>query len=247
MELKTKIDDVLDSFHKKIENIIYKLNDRWNKRESLDVFELALDVLYFRNTDVFNTINILLRNNQINGAELLLRPLFEGIIIFEWCLIDKEIRVLRFRRTSFEGMINLLENGYLKKEKYNLNTYKEALDYLITNGFKNLPNMRQMLDEVDSFNRDYSYKFYSHLSKITHGVFENWGDFLNFKNDLQVQENKLLFTNRFYACFALTLFLQMRNIINFTKFDTYMFVDELNILEEYYSFNVYPILKQYGL
>ncbi len=247
MELKYKIDNTLNLFNQKIEDVLTILNGKWNERKSIDIFELALDVLYFRNADVFNSIKVLLKNNQINGAELLLRPLFEGIIIFEWCLIDTKNRVLRFRRTSFEGMISLLENGYLKKEKYNLNTYKEALDYLITNGFKNLPNMKQMLDEVNSFNKDSSYKFYSHLSKITHGVFENWGDFLNFKNDLQVQKNNLLFTNRFYACFALTLFLQMRNMINFTKFDTDMFIDEINNLEEYYSFNVYPILKQYGL
>jgi len=247
MESNNNINTTLNSFNNKVVDTINILNAKWNQRETIDVFELALDVLYFRNTDVFNSINILLKNKKINGAELLLRPLYEGVIIFEWCLVAPESRVLRFRRTSFEGMIALLENGYLKNDKYDINIYKEALDKLIANGFKNIPNIKQMLNDIKVFNRNTSYNFYRFLSKITHGVFENWGDFLNFKKNLKVQENNSLFDSRFYTCLSITLFLQFRNMKNFTEFDKYMFVDELNLLEEYYAFNVYPLLQQWNL
>lgn len=208
------------------------LIERWLVRDSIDVFELTLDVLFFRNTYVYESVTLLLREARCPSAEMLLRPLLEGTTIFEWCMLEPKSRPLRFRLAALESTLELIDSGYLKRNAEWVRAVRESLEWAASQGHRPIPNMRQMAEEVSSFRPGARYNLYKHLSKVTHGSFENWVD---FDPAVRASEDNLpgsQLSDRVAHCLGIAGFLQLRNIALVSGFDDYLRFEQLADLEE---------------
>jgi len=242
----TTVGSALEYFRDSVEAVMRELQGRWETRAEIDVFHITLDVLYFRNSEIFVSALFLLDQRRLPAAELLLRPMYEGVVIFEWCLLSPQDRALRFRRTSFEGMIQLIEERYIQTAAHTVSMYRDAVSWMKQQGYKPLPNMKQMLEELTTFRQDKAYGLYRILSKLTHAVYENWSDYVCFSEDLKVRRPEQRSQHRIDVCYAMILFLQMRNTLAFGEFDTYMQIPGATELESRWA-EIYPILDFFGI
>jgi hypothetical protein len=103
----------------------------WKSRQNVDIYEFMLDVLAFRNFDLFESVQLILDSGRPSIGEILMRPLLEGTLLLCWCLQDPgphpKKRVLRFRRTSIEEMIELVDSGFLKRSPQYVQDLRDSL------------------------------------------------------------------------------------------------------------------------
>jgi hypothetical protein len=206
--------------------------------------EYILDVLFLRNADIYDALIILLEPKHQNAAELLLRPLLEGIVIFEWCMRDPHPRALRFKRTCFESTLDLLENGYLKRSPRWVKRARDAVVWLESEGHKPLPNMRQMIDSTPLFKEGVGYNFYKLLAKKAHGFFESWAEYDPTQQDRDHHGSELSSSQRNLQLMALAGYLQMRNLILVGQWDPVMRFVDAGELEEIWA-RLYVLLLRH--
>ena len=60
----------------------------WKSRQNVDIYEFMLDVLAFRNFDLFESVQLILDSGRPSIGEILMRPLLEGTLLLCWCLQD---------------------------------------------------------------------------------------------------------------------------------------------------------------
>ena len=217
----------------------------WRSRETLDVMEYILDVLFLRNAEIYDSLVVLLQKGHRSAAELLFRPLLEGVMIFEWCMQDPHPRALRFKRTSFQSTLELLDDGYIERSPEWVKAARDSVAWLESKGHKALPPMRQMIETTSLFKEVAGYNLYRLLAKKAHGFFENWAEFdpaQQMREDPQTEradaEQELQLT-------ALSAFLQMRNLLLVRQCDPVMTFAGPQDLEEIWA-RIYALLLHHG-
>ncbi len=199
-------------------------------REIMDVFHLMLDVLFFRNARLCEGTAIMIRERHLLAAKVLLRALYEGTITFEWCMVDPQARALRFRRTSFEGTLELIREGYLRRPDEYEQVLAKSVQWLDKNGYRRIPNVRQMAESIDVFQPGQAYKAYKYLSKVTHAGIENWGEVFN-PAQRRIRRPRDASEREVCSLSALFAFLQMRNIRLVGEFDPGLRSDSIGDLQ----------------
>jgi hypothetical protein len=165
-------------FSRSIARAVDELRTQWATRQQVDVTEYMLDVLAYRNFDLVESIHLLVANNRTLSAELLIRPLFEGTVVFEWCSRKVPDRILRFRRTSFEDTLDLIDRGHLKRSSQQVENLRESLRWLDRQGYRRLPPLSQILDDVEAFAPGKARLVHKHFSRLLHGAIEGWSSYL---------------------------------------------------------------------
>jgi hypothetical protein len=160
-----------------VERSIADTRSRWRTLETIDVSQYMLAVLPLRNFDVFEAYRLVADRLSVAVAEMLLRPLFEGTVILEWCNLDLLARALRFRRTSFESTLELVDLGFIRRRDDYVANLRDSVAWLEAQGHKRLPNIRQLVNDLDVFRPVVGYPTYKLLSKLVHTVMESWKDY----------------------------------------------------------------------
>ena len=232
MDTPYDISEFVFSFEKGILKSTQLVYNQMEQRTEVDVAEICLYSLFFRNCNIFETTLFLLSQNRIVGAELLLRSLFEGTVILEWCLIDPKERPLRFNKNVIEGIIELAENGFFHQDTEIIKHYKDTKVWLDEKNLNGLPNFRQMVESLDTYNKDYAYSLYKYLSKNAHGVCTEWGDFLDVSDErAKVCSVRQPHPKRVLSCRIISLFLQLRNLISISSFGQFFNHDGIEDIE----------------
>lgn len=212
-----KIDKTLAEFEHDNVQAISTICKLMEQRTTVDVMEIILDGLFFRNCHIFETISFQLKHNHVIGAEYLMRNLLEGTVLLEWCLVNPKERGIRFCKTVFSGELELSESGFFKQSK----KHKNELQKAIACCHKALPDFRNMLNSLNTYRRDSGYELYKCLSKEAHGVGSNLEDFLDCSG--KTAKVCSIITpplNRVRQCRAIVSFLAMKNIILISSFDS---------------------------
>lgn len=233
MDDKRQIDDLVGAFEDQVFKTTREIYHLMERRDTIDILEWILDVLFFRNSHLFETISFLLASNRIIGAELLLRPQFEGTVTLEWCLVDPKERAQRFHRIAMEGALELVEDGFLHRPSEAVESLREVQAYCEKENVKGLPPFRQMVESLDAYRKGYAYNLYKYLSKNTHGVCVTWGDFLDCHDErAKVCPVRNPHPQRIRTTRAMSSFLQMRTIHLISAFDTNLRHERSATLEE---------------
>ena len=220
MNMVSSIDKQVREFEDEVLKTTRLIYDLMEERDTIDILEWMLDVLFFRNSHIFETVSFLLTNSHSVGAELLLRPLFEGTVILEWCLVDPKERAQRLQKTAIEGALELTEDGFLSWAPETVDALRDAKTCWQESRTKGLPSFRQMVESLDTYRKGYAYSLYKYLSKNVHGVCVEWDDFLDCRNDhAKVCPVRKPHPARVQTCRAISSFLQSRNITLITSFD----------------------------
>ena len=166
----------IDEFDLSVFKATDELFSRWGKEGYYLTFaQTQLKGLFFRNSHVWESWRTLLSQNKFQGSEFLLRSLFEGVLTFEWCLNDVDSRAFRFRRTVLESTAEFYE---LKDDKVSIDYAKQLREgaAAIAKKFElpGMPNIRQIAEELYGEDVKSKYAFFKYLSKIIHGMFDNW-------------------------------------------------------------------------
>ncbi len=201
-------------------NATHEILTRLQARESIDVLELVLERLFVHNSHIFETTVFLLDRRYLVGADVLLRVLFEGTVMLEWCLVDPADRGLRYSRNVARGLVDLIENGFLSRPAEFEEVLRRTVDNKEMVPLKEMPNLRQMLQSLDFYKHGYAYNIYRYLSKVQHGFSVNQGDYIAFDGDrLLVCPIADPPEARLDTCRALAAFLQVRNVELVSEFD----------------------------
>lgn len=233
---------IIENFKREIETAKDVLNKKWINREVIGASKFMIEVLYLRNTDIYDSICLLLNKDRISSAEILLRSLFEGTVIFEWCMLDPFKNAHRFRITSFKNTLELIEEGLITKSPEYIETLKGAIQSGSEEKYKNMPNMRQMLESIETYNKDKIYQYYKLLSRVNHFVFEEiWSDYMPTEEENDKIMKKEYDEDKKKNTWVRVLFLQMRNIVLISNFDEYMRYKDIRKLETKWN-HVYTYL-----
>ncbi len=223
---------IIESFAEEIEQAKDILNEKWLQREEIGASKFMIEVLYLRNTDIYDSIYLLLSKDRISSVEILLRSLFEGTVIFEWCMLDPFKNAQRFRITSFKNTLELIEEGLITKSPEYIETLKGAIQSGNEEKYKNMPNIRQMLEGIETYNKYKIYQYYKLLSRVNHFVFEEiWSDYMPTDEEKDKIMKKKCDEDKKKNTWVWVLFLQMRNIILISNFDEYMRYNDVRKLE----------------
>lgn len=195
-----------------VERAIGAARHGWRSLEQLEVSDYLVAVLPLRNFDVFDAFWLVLSNHSAPTAEMLLRPLFEGTVVLEWCAADFQRRSLRFRLTTFESTLELIDSGFLRRDDAYVQNLRESVAWIRQQGHKGLPDMRALVDDVELFNVAAGYPTYKLLSKNLHGRLENWRDFADTDGTASVSDFDWSTTPRFLHCSAIATYLALRNL-----------------------------------
>lgn len=233
-QIKNAIKEVGASFLNGIDDATRELQARWRCRKEADARDLLLDVLFFRNSAIYQAIRILLDQWCYAGAEMLLRPLFEGTLTFEWCMLDPDHRAFRFRRTSFKSTLEIAGTGLHRLSPERVATLQECVRWSDEQGHKGIPNVRQMTEEVQQSTPGMTYDIYKRQSKIMHGSLENWWEYMPRPDETEVFSNPLK-QEDVVMLYAMAGHLQLRNIHLVGRWDACLKYDGSTDLERYYT------------
>jgi len=215
------VEKEMDDFEARVFKATRSICELMENRDKIEVLELMLEVLFFRNAHLFETIVTTLSNRYLVGGELLLRGMFEGTVILEWCLVEPKSRAQCFQRTAMEGTLELIQDGFLSRAEEHANTLREVVAHCAKEGVKRLPPFRQMVESLQTYQKGFAYNLYKYLSKNAHAVCVEWGDFLDCSGEktrvCPVAEPP---PERLLTCRATNSFLQMQNILLISSFDT---------------------------
>lgn len=204
-----------------LNNATEQLRHLWRSREAVDVSELAIDVLAFRNLDVFEGFLLVAKNHSTATADMMLRPLFEGTVIFEWCALDPVPRTLRFRGASMKSTLELVDLGWRPFAGDDVTNLRGAVEWFERQGYRNLPNVRQMVDEIPALRPMGGYFTYKHLSKMVHGLLESWDDHAS-RERASAKDLNWHSLPRHYSSVTMACYFAMRNIHLLPTFDSYL-------------------------
>ena len=154
MNTDRQIELLVSEFHQSVLDATHSMYAKMESRGTIEVLEWMLDVLSFRNSHVFETIGYLLEGQRIVGAELLLRTIFEGTVILEWCLVDPKERAQRFQKNAMAGTLGLIDEGFLKRSDELRQRLHDVVTHWEKESIKPLPNFRQMLESLHTYTQD---------------------------------------------------------------------------------------------
>lgn len=200
----------IETYWKNIQAATNELIIRWKSTQYyMSLPQAAIHVLFFRNCCIWDSIDHLVRVKKLHGADILIRPLLEGVIIFEWCSIDLDSRAFRFRLSSFSRTLDHLKAKKHKNSIERINQLQEAIADLKKRKISELPKVKQMMDDLEQSGL---YAIYKHLSEKSHGVYEEWGDYQYYLNNMNSSQSDQVDLWKHSQALALSSFLQMRNI-----------------------------------
>jgi hypothetical protein len=200
--------------------------------------------LFFRNSAAYNGIICLTLNNNIPAAEMLLRPLFEGTVIFSWCVIDSNKRAMRYCLTQFEGELHLINEGFQNVDKKYLDTLNQAINSLKNENTKHLPDFKQMLDELSYFKKPYSYNLYCELSKKIHATAADRDRYFTGQYNESLRNQKELSNTLKYNIQTWACSLQLQNIMALIEINKLFLFAEFEELIDLHD-NLYAMLLHY--
>jgi hypothetical protein len=192
---------------------IQEMRGKWRSLDTLDISKIMIAVLPLRNFDLFEAFAILLKHHSVPVAEMVLRPLLEGTVILEWCALDLPKRGLRFRYTSLQSTLDLVDSGFLQRDDEYTANIRDSISWFESNGYKQLPDMRTMLDEIEDFRPGAGYRLYQLLSKSLHARMEDWHDYADAEGRASVTETDWSRTSRFLQARAISAYLTLRNVL----------------------------------
>jgi hypothetical protein len=230
--------NAISLFETSLRRAVDEIRKKWATRESVDIHEFMLDVAAFRNFDMFDSIGHLLEREQVSIAELLLRPLFEGTVLLEWCVSESAVpnpRVLRFRRTCFEETLELIDSGYLHRDPAYAADLKKSLEWFNNNQIKRLPTVPQMLEEVKLVRAGLGNDTWRFLSKLIHGRFENWHDFARSNRETGTRNVDRGDSRRTRECRSLAGYLTLQTMHFMGRFDSALALAELDHIDVLWS------------
>jgi hypothetical protein len=196
---------------------IFKATDilfsRWEQEQYyMTIAQAQVYVLFFRNSHIWDSWRTLISQGRFHGSEFLFRSLFEGVLIFEWCLKDIDIRSSRFRMTAWGSTAEYFE----LKEDNNLGgivkKYRDGAKWAKEQGLPNMPNIRQIVEELYGDDAKNRYVFFKYLSKVMHGMFERWKEYENRPGALNLEDCDMITLWNVMNAKAAGSYLQMRNI-----------------------------------
>jgi hypothetical protein len=240
------LSDLVTAFNEVLALATTAARQAWSSRKTVDLTEYILDVLFLRNAEAYDALMLVLREGHTNAAEFLLRPLLEGVVIFEWCMQDPHSRALRFKRTCFESTLELIHNGYLTKPQAYVEDLQVSIAWFDSKGHKHLPDMRQMVDSVSMFKANVGYNVYKLLAKKAHGLFENWPAFDPTALTPRTTPSSagVPSSEQHLQLSALAGYLQMRNLFLVSAWDPTMASTNPEDLEEVWA-QLYRLLERH--
>jgi hypothetical protein len=210
---KESIDQAIN-FYNLVCSATDELFKRWNKDDYYMTFtQAAIYPVFFRNSYIWDSITVLFSNTRYLGTEFLIRPLFEGVTKFEWCMLDEKARSFRYKLSSMESTLEYAElkpRAFTKEEVSILNG---AVAALRKEGVKALPDINQMCKDLIGEHGKNWYGLYKYFSKLVHSAFETGTVFERPPNNLEENKVSALSDWQSINCLSLAGFLQMRNII----------------------------------
>ena len=230
--------DSVSTFSSALAGAISDIRVVWKTRESVDVHEFMLDVVGFRNFDLFDSLTLLLERRQVAVAEFLLRPLFEGAVLIAWCLRDTSTpnpRILRFRRTCFEETLELVDSRFVRRDAKYVAHLRTSITWFVQNKIKRLPPVKQMFEEIDLFRKESTNDLWRFLSRLIHGRFENWHDFARPSGETGTLEADSDDSRRVNECRALAGYLALKTIELLGQFDPVLSHPTLGQIEALWS------------
>ncbi len=242
------IDTWLNRFQKSLSEATKAIYEKMEARDSIDISQINIEALFFRNCHIYEIVKFLLDEKYLIGAELLLRCLFEGSVIVEWCIFDPKTRAQSLMKTVWKGEQELIDKGFFKKSTKKQTTLSEAVSAIDEQSIKCLPNFKQMVESLKTYRKDYSYTLYKHLSKNVHGVGCNISDFLSCENKfpalLKVKKDPP--KERCISCRAMASVIQMNNVKAISSFDKTIGYDDISAIEQIWA-TLYVLLKAEGM
>jgi hypothetical protein len=238
----------LHNFETALFKAIRSIYEKMESRDSIDVSQINIEALFFRNCHIYETIILLLNEQYLIGAELLLRSLFEGSVIVEWCIVDPKTRSQSLMKTVWKGEQDLIDDGFFKNSTKEQVLLSKAITAIDEQNIKGLPNFKQMVESLTTYRKEYSYTLYKYLSKKNHGVDNNIYDFLSCKGKmpivLGVKKNPP--KERCISCRAMASVIQMNNIKAISLFDSNICYDKISAIESIWG-TLYTLLKTKGM
>jgi hypothetical protein len=247
------LDKWLSRFGEAVSEATNSIYEKRKATKTIDVLEVLIEPIFFRNCHIYETIIYLLDTQYIFGAELLLRCLLEGTVILQWCLVEPRDRGQRLAKHIWSGEIGLADKSFFKLSADDEDLLRDCIAALDEDGVKLLPPLRQMMESVYRYRKDYAYAkkdaytLYSYLSKNIHGVGLDPQDFLCTQGDeaevcrIKTQPSP----KRTIACRVLACVLQMDNIRAISSFDKAIRCDKLYELDEMWA-TLYVLLEAEG-
>jgi len=203
----------LQEFVRTLNQAIADVRKKWRDLDTIDVSQYMIAVLPLRNLDVFEGFWMVVKGHSVPVADMLLRPLLEGTVILEWCALDLPNRALRFRRTSFESTLELIEMGLTEETPEYIKNLRESVAWLEAQGHRRLPNLRQLINDIELFTAAAGYPTYKLFSKSVHALLESWQDFADAEGVASAADRNWSDTPRFRHTGSIAAFLGMRNIL----------------------------------
>lgn len=231
------LDKWLYRFQEAVSGATRSICERREEGDTIDVVEVIIEALFFRNCHIYETIIFLLDRLHLIGAELLLRCLFEGSVIVEWCVADPKTRAQSLQKDVWMGELDLKGKRFLKSSKESKQVLSNAILAIDQQNISGLPNFRQMVESLPTYRKGYAYNLYKYLSKKTHGVGGDPSDFLLIQSETaevcRVKTHPP--ENRLFDCRAMASIVQMNNIKAISSFDRAIRYENLTELEEIWA------------
>lgn len=235
--------DLANKYYDLVNTATERLLSRWETQGFYMTFsQTAVYPLYFRNSSIWASLSVLFREDKYIGAEFLIRPLFEGVTKFDWCMLDLESRAWRFRLTSMESTVEYFNSRNSDCSKERANELVEAITCLKEKGYKRIPPTKQMCEELVEIHGDKWHSFYKYFSKIVHAEFEIWDSYDTASSRLGKEAQAGIIVEQSINCKSLATYLQMRNIILLGMLFEPMKYDDISRLEEVWSLLFYSLL-----
>jgi hypothetical protein len=239
-----KTQDLANTYFDFVGSATESLSSRWKSNEYYMTFsQAAVYPLYFRNSSIWDSMTVLLSRDMYIGAEFLIRPLFEGVTKFDWCMLDVELHAWRFRLTTMESTSEYYNShpAFISEER--ISNLREAIASLKEKRIQRMPPMRQICEEIACIHGDKWHGFYKYFSKIVHAEFEDWGRYdVSSRGAGQVDGIRPSLEETI-NCKSMATYLQMRNIILMGMLFEPMKYDAVDKLEDIWSLLFYSLLN----
>jgi len=212
--------------------------------DTIDVCDIIIETIFFRNCHIYETILFLLDKPYVIGAELLLRCLFEGSVLVEWCVVDPKVRAQSLQKTIWNGELSLAGKRFLGLSKERQDMLRDAVLAIDEQHIRGLPNFRQMVESLSTYRKSFAYNFYKYLSKNVHGLVIDRSDFLCTQGKkakvciIKMQSS----SKRVDKCRAFASIVQMNNIKAISSFDKAIKYERLYELEAIWA-TLYSLLE----
>jgi hypothetical protein len=241
------LDNWLHRFQEAVSEATTSICKKREATDTIDIVEVIIETLFFRNCHIYETLVFLLDRSYLIGAELLLRCLFEGSVLVEWCVVDPKVRAQSLHKTILNGKLNLAGKRYLGLSTEQQDMLRNAVLSIDEQNIRGLPNFRQIVESLSTYRKSHIYNFYKYLSKNVHGLGVDPSDFLCTQGErAEVCRVKTPPSpKRLIDCRVWASLVQMNNIKAISSFDKAIKYEKLHELEVIWA-TLYTLLEAEG-